>query len=181
MLKETLSHRGESTKFKIWPSDDSKPWNADDSGIISREEEKLDDILTFHRGGNCELVLPFSQLVLQQSLCGWILLQTPQSRDPRNWGVDHHATVRCPHMDTYSWWPSNTCTQPSESGLDPAKGRWKETTEWVSRIKGSIYTSSVPFRLCRVSRQYKSHNHQSVANSSALQAEWCTQNSILCY
>lgn len=46
-----------------------------------KEEGKLDDSLSSHMGGNWELVLPFSQFVLQPSLCGWIFLQAPESQE----------------------------------------------------------------------------------------------------
>lgn len=68
VLKETFSHWVESTEFYIWSSGVSNLEMLTIAESFSREEEELDGIPTSHRGGNWELVLPFSQLVLQQSL-----------------------------------------------------------------------------------------------------------------
>lgn len=165
VLKKIVSRWVESTGF---------------CGLRIKVEGKLDDILTSYMGGNWELVLPFSQFVLQQSLCSRILLQAPQSRDPRKRGAAHHTAVRC-CARIRTLMPFKHLHTARESRLSPAKDQWKETTEQVARIKGSIYTSSVPLRLWRVSRQYKNYNYQSVANRSAPKPEWCTQNSIFNY
>lgn len=90
------THSVESTEFYIWPSGVGNLEILMIAESYQGLEDKLDDILTCHRGGNWELVLPFSQLTLQQSLCRWILLQAPQSRDPSKRGADHHTAVRCP-------------------------------------------------------------------------------------
>lgn len=158
-------------------------WWVESSGFCGlhiKVEGKLDDIRTSYMGGNWELVLPFSQFVLQQSLCVQILLQAPQCRDPRKRGAAHHTAVRCcPWIRTLM--PFKHLHTARESRLSPAKDQWKETTEQVVRFKGSIYTSSVPLRFWRVSRQYKNHNYLSVANIYAPKPEWCTENSIFNY